>query len=418
MSAAEGQPINRPRCGEGEEVRSSKVPLVAGARPFLVERFFARHEFTAEFMLGSSDAEAWTARSLLELARARGDEKAATEWAEVNLGYTESSGHPELRAAIAGLYGNNIEADQVLCVVPEEGIFMTMSTLLSPGDVVVAMMPAYQSLYELARAKGCTVRKWEGTYTKGIGFSFSIDGLRKALDGEETVRMVVTNFPHNPTSWMPTPAEHAELISICRQRQLLLFSDEMYWGMALEHGEPESSCSRYEHAITLSGLSKPYGLPGLRVGWIATRDTDVMAKLRQMKDYVTICGSAPSEVLAIIALRHGRALLERAWETTRKNRELFKAFCAQFPELFEYAPEPSAGLTLFVVLRGWAAQMGAQAFADWCVEAASCVLVPSDCFEAPEPPAVRIGLGRANFPEALERLRSCLLKTKDGPKGS
>jgi len=181
--------------------------------------------------------------------------------------------------------------------------------------------------------------------------------------------------------------------------------------------EPVSSCVRYERAITLSGLSKPYGLPGLRVGWLATQDAEALAKLRQMKDYVTICGSAPSEVLAIIALRHREALLQRAQATTICNRELLRAFCAEFSGLFEWADEPCEGLTRFVVLRGWAAKMGSQGFADWCVQEASCVLVPSDCFEFPDPPAVRFGIGRTNFEEALERLRSRLrlVGSSDGP---
>lgn len=227
--------------------------------------------------------------------------------------------------------------------------------------------------------------------------------------------MVVANFPHNPTSWMPSPAEHSELVSECRKRNALLFSDEMYWGTAVAPGGPEteSSCVRYERAITLSGLSKSYGLPGLRVGWLATQDAEAMAKLRQMKDYLTICGSAPSEALAIIALRHGEALLQRALATTRRNRELLRAFCEEFPGLFEWAPEPREGLTRFVVLRGWAAQMGSQGFADWCVREASCVLLPSACFEFPDPPAVRFGIGRTNFPQALDRLRSRLRDVPD-----
>lgn len=388
------------------------VELVAGTRPFLVERFFAKHEFTAEYMLGSSDAEAWSVAELLQLAATRGDTKASAEWADLKLGYTESPGHPELRRLIASIYGGPIGPEQVICIVPEEGIFIAMSTLLAPGDVVVAMMPAYQSLYEVARGRGCTVLPWSGSYVPGRGWAFEIEALRKVLEDSSAgeVRMVVTNFPHNPTSWMPTAVEHAELVSICRQREILLFSDEMYWGVAAEGSGPtESSCVRYEGAVTLGGLSKPYGLPGLRTGWLATQSKEVMAKLRHMKDYVTICGSAPSETLAIIALRHREALLARSRDVSQRNRAHFKAFCEEFHQLFEWAPEPSVGLTAFVVLRGWAAKMGAKGFADWCVEKASCVLVPSDCFDLFDPPAVRVGLGRKNFPEALAQLRKHLM---------
>mmetsp|Transcript_70098 Transcript_70098/g.217749 ORF Transcript_70098/g.217749 Transcript_70098/m.217749 type:complete len:415 (-) Transcript_70098:66-1310(-) len=407
-----------PTPAAAEPATGAAPQTVAGARPFLVERFFARHEFTAEYMLGSSDAESWTVRELLELAASRGDTAATREWEEVHLGYTESPGHPELRRAAAELYGGPIGPDQVLCVVPEEGIFLSMTALLAPGDAVVAMAPAYQSLHEVARAKGCTVHQWRATYEATAGWSFSLATLREVLAAAgKGVRMLVVNVPHNPTSWMPTPAEHAELVSICEERGLLLFSDEMYWGLApTEDGPPVSGCRRYNRAITLSGLSKPYGMPGLRVGWLATQDAEVMAKLRHLKDYTTICGSAPSEILAIIALRHGEALLARARETTARNREHLAAFCAEFSDLFEWAPKGPQGVCIFVMLRGWAARMGSAAFAEWCVSAASCVLVPSESFEEPTP-AVRVGVGRKNFPEALARLRTHLLAARDGPEG-
>jgi len=327
-SVENGPPCKRPRAG-GEDADDR----VAGTRPFLVERYFAKHEFTAEYMLGSSDAESWSVKELLELAAARGDTAAASEWASLGLGYTESPGHPELRKLIADVYDETITSEEVICMVPEEGIFVSMSTLLSLGDVVVAMMPAYQSLYEVSRARGCVVKPWSGKYKQGKGWTFELDDLRRALDDESAgkPRMVVTNFPHNPTSWMPTPAEHDQIVSMCRSRGgLLLFSDEMYWGLNAESSSPiRSSCCRYEHAITLSGLSKPYGLPGLRVGWLATQDKQVMAQLRHMKDYVTICGSAPSKALAMIALRHRQALLARARDISQENREHFKRFCEE-----------------------------------------------------------------------------------------
>merc|ERR1711971_332400 len=160
--------------------------------------------------------------------------------------------------------------------------------------------------------------------------------------------MVISNFPHNPTSWMPTLDEHVELIRLCESAGALLFSDEMYWGSILgQANRPISSCVRYRRAITLSGLSKPYGMPGLRLGWLATQDAEVNSKIAQMKDYVTICGSAPSEILGIIALRHGDAILARSHELQSRSRDLLKSFCAEFSEILEWAPEPSIGITAF-----------------------------------------------------------------------
>jgi len=387
----------------------SEEEVVGGVRPFLVERFFAKHEFSSEYILGASDAETWSVKELLELAAKEGDDKAAQEWENMTLGYTESAGHPELRSAVAQLFGEPIKSDNVICIVPEEGIFITMSTLLKPDDVVIAMKPAYQSLYEIARGKGCKIRNWEAQYREN-GWMFDVDDLEKIFKEEPSAKMLVANFPHNPTSWMPSLEEHSRVVELCRQREMYLFSDEMYWGMALQKEPlPKSSALRYEKSIVLGGLSKPYGLPGLRIGWLVTRDNSAMAKFAQMKDYVTICGSAPSEILALIGLRHGQKLIERAWRVTNENRQHLKEFCEEFSDVLEYKPEPSKGLTMFVVLKGWAAEMGSEGFADWCVEAGSCVLVPSSCFEI-STPAVRVGLGRLNFKEGLARLGDCFRK--------
>jgi len=171
--------------------------------PFALERYMAPREFRARRSLSSSDCEAVVMAELV----AGADAEVRDMWRDLRLGYTESQGHPLLRREIAALY-RGVDADEVLEVVPEEGIFLAMTALLSPGDQVVVTWPGYQSLYELARSIGCQVTRWEpdpGTWR------FDPARLRALVAGAGRVAMVVVNFPHNPTGWLPAADEMAEI---------------------------------------------------------------------------------------------------------------------------------------------------------------------------------------------------------------
>ena len=167
--------------------------------PFKLERYFAQHEFTAQYLLSPSDCESLALHDLLQLA----DPDSLTLWNELRLGYTESPGHPLLRAEVARLYRNMTPAD-VLIAAPEEAIFIAMQTLLKPGDQVVTMLPAYQSLYEIARSIGCEVTPWT-LELGGDGWRLDLDRLERSLT--DRTRLLVLNFPHNPTGYLPSRAE-------------------------------------------------------------------------------------------------------------------------------------------------------------------------------------------------------------------
>ena len=149
------------------------------------------------------------------------------------------------------------------------------------------------------------------------------------------------NFPHNPTGFLPTAADWYRLIELARRYNLYLFSDEMYWQLENESDNRlEPAADLYEKGITLSGLSKSYGLPGLRIGWLASRDEAVLRNCARLKDYTTICSSAPSEILAIIALRAKETIIERNRELIRNNTRLAAEFFKSYPSSFRWLPPP------------------------------------------------------------------------------
>lgn len=253
--------------------------------PFRLERYFARHEFNAPHLLCVSDCQSMSAGELLDL------EPGSREALErLWLGYTESPGGHGLRAGIAGLYDGFGPANVLAHVGAQEAIFTFAQACLSPGDHVVVQVPCYQSLSQVAETVGCTVTPWVAREENG--WIPDLDELER-LAGPG-VKAIFVNSPHNPTGSRLDAAAMERVARIAAGRGCLLFSDEVY--RFLEYGEASvarPACELYERAVSLGVMSKSLGLAGLRVGWAACRDTGVLAAMAQVKDYTTICGSAP-----------------------------------------------------------------------------------------------------------------------------
>ncbi|MCY3977757.1 MAG: aminotransferase class I/II-fold pyridoxal phosphate-dependent enzyme [Chloroflexi bacterium] len=358
--------------------------------PFKIENFFRQHEFSAPYGISQSDTEPLTLDELLGYASPERRRQFEKLW----LGYTETQGHPELRAAIADMHVG-IGADDALEVVPEEGVFLPMSRLLAAGDHVVAMQPSFQSLWEIARATGCELSFWQQRRTDA-GWHFDVDEL-EALIRPDT-KMLIINFPHNPTGYLPSQADFQRIVELARRQNMILFSDEIY--RFTEHDESlrlPSACELYERAIVLGGLSKCFGLPGLRVGWLITRDADLLHKLQEMKSYTTICGSAPSEILALIALENWRALTARSSEIVRGNIGYCRDFFGRYSELF-WLSYPKCGT---ITLAELTADMPVAEFANAAVAEQGLMVLPADVMLF-EGNYFRLGLGRTTLPHALE----------------
>lgn len=369
--------------------------------PFRLERYFAQYEFSTPYLLCSSDCESLALRDLLALEPDALEALTGT-W----LGYTESRGHPLLREAIAGLY-REISAPEVLVHSgAEEAIFLFLNALLDPGDHVIVHWPCYQSLYEVANAIGCQISLWSGDPQQG--WKLDVEKLERLL--RPNTRAVLVNCPHNPTGGSMDRESWDALDRLSRKHGFVVFSDEVYSGLEYrETNRLPAFCDVNEMAVSLNVLSKSYGLAGLRIGWIATRNADILERMAAWKDYTTICNSAPSEQLGLIAVRHREQLVERNRQLIARNLALLEAFFARHAGRFDWL-RPTAGPIAFPRLRE-----GGNA-ADFCrnlVEQAGVLLLPGELY-APEYSAhFRIGFGRANLPEALARLED-FVEGRDG----
>jgi aspartate/methionine/tyrosine aminotransferase len=360
--------------------------------PFEIERFYERWEFSAELMLSSSDCESREISALLEL-----EPGAEDRLRSLRLGYTEVPGSPELREAIAASY-ETIAPDDVLTVAAaEEGIFIAYHALLGPGDHAVVEVPSYGSALNLARSTGAEVTPWERRFSDG--WAYDLDALEHALRPD--TRFVYVNSPHNPTGSQMTAEEQRRLVELVAERGAVLFSDEVYRG--LEHDASArlpAACDLYERALSLNTVSKSYGLPGLRVGWLACRDRSLLAQLRELKLYTTICSSAPSELLVALALRHSGRLIGEARALVLENLPALTAFLARHEELLEWVP-PVAGPIGFPRVRD---ERDVRAWCEEVAEVSGVLLLPGYVYA--EPRHVRMGYGRAGLGEAIARLEA------------
>ena len=306
--------------------------------PFALERFFARTEFTARHLLATSDCEGLALEELLALAAP----DLLARWHGLHLGYTESEGSSELRAEVAGLY-ESVSGDAILVSAPEEAVFLFMNALLDPGDHVVCTFPGYQSLYQLAVSLGCEVSFWEPREQARWRFD---PGRLESLIRPHT-KLVVWNFPHNPTGALPSQEEFQAMLDAAAKVGAWVFSDEMY---RLLEPSPEkrlpAAVDRYERAVSLAGMSKVFGLAGLRIGWLAAHDQALLERCKAIKDYTTICSSAPSEMLALIALRARDDLLEKHRLRLLQNIETASAFFTRQADAFSWVP-PEGGTVCF-----------------------------------------------------------------------
>ncbi len=367
---------------------------------FALERYFARWEFAVDYLLCASDVQGYPMTGLLALA----DDETQGLWDGLTLGYTESTGHPLLRREIASLY-DTLEAGDILVFAgAEEGIFCLINVLLGPGDHAVVTWPGYQSLYEIARAAGADVTLHE--LRENAGWALDLDLLRRQIT--PSTRLIVVNGPHNPTGMLPDRATFDGLVGLADETGAYLLLDEVY--RFLEFDEDDrlpAGADATTRGVSLGVMSKSFAMPGLRIGWLASHDRDLLARCAAFKDYTTICSSAPSEILALIGLRARDTVLARSRAIVRANLDLLDGFFEDWPDRFSWV-RPRAGSVGFPRLR-----VPGVTIDDWAaglVEAEGVLLLPGSQFGYGGN-HFRLGFGRTDLPVALERLETYAART-------
>ncbi len=364
--------------------------------PFEIELFFAQYEFSTPHILCASDCESMSVETLLTLA-----DMSLAELGDLHLSYTESQGHPELRRLVAAQYGSGISADQVVMLgAPEEGIYLLMRALLEPGDHVVVLTPAYNSLLNIAQHISGNVGQWAIQQTAD-GWWLDLKKLEDLLSPQ--TKLLIVNFPHNPTGFLPSEEMFQAIVDLAQRNGVWLFCDEMYRGLELDgRSTLPSAVTLYDKAVILAGLSKVHGLPGLRTGWLIICDKALRDNLINWKHYTTICAAVPSEYLAMAALRAQGKLVARNRKIIHKNLQVAEAFFARWPDLFLWR-RPFAGSVALVEIH----LPDVTAYCHQLAREGGVLLLPGKYIGCPEQ-FVRWGFGRTSFSASLSHYEAYL----------
>ena len=367
---------------------------------FKLETFFSKWEFKAKYHMCASDMESMTLQDLLNL----GTEQDKEDWNQLNFKYIETYGSPKLRSVVANSY-SKLSSENILAFAgAEEGLYVAMHCILKKDDHAIIITPNYQSS-ETIPASICDV--------SGIGleannnWNLDVQKIKDAI--RPNTRLISINFPHNPTGKVISKQTLNDLIDIVRQRGIYLFSDEVYRLMERNNNiRLPQVADLYEKGLSLNVMSKSYGLPGLRIGWIASQDLNLLHQMEKMKHYLSICNSSPSEFLAVIALQASADILSRNHKIIDDNLKLLNPFFAQNRDLFEWN-EPDGGCIGYPKYLG---SEGVMAFCERLIKEHGIMLLPGSIYDSANGPSpsnhFRIGYGRKAMKEGLRKFQEVL----------
>ncbi len=364
---------------------------------FKLEEYLTQYEFNLPYLLCCSDAESFTMAEVL--SQANREEQAL--WADLSLKYTEPFGHPLLRKTIAQTMYQSMHDENILCFAgAEEGIYCALYALCEPGDHVIVFTPCYQSLKEIPRIRGCEVSTID--LKEENAWRISLDEIKKNI--RSNTKCVVMNFPHNPTGQVLSQEDLTELVTLLDDYGIWLFSDEVYreLGTPSQHWASPAADS-YNKALSLGVMSKSFGMAGLRVGWIAGQNKPILHAIKRIKDYVSICNSAPSEILSLIALRHKDYFLNRNNQIVSKNLALLDQFFLKFTDRFRWV-RPEGGCIGFV---NYLHDESTDSLCERLAKKHGILLMPASIYEC-NSNHFRIGFGRRNMPEVLALFESAI----------
>ncbi|PWR74401.1 aminotransferase class I/II-fold pyridoxal phosphate-dependent enzyme [Methanospirillum lacunae] len=365
-------------------------------RDFRLERYMAQHEFSAPFLLCSSDCETLSIQDLLTF-----EDQSYENFLNLKLGYTEAPGSPELREEISAWYNAIDSNDVIVTSGAEETIFIAMHVLLRSGDHVIVQMPAYQSLHEIPKSIGCHVSPWHMVEKNGA-WHLDLEILHDLIT--PNTKVLVINSPHNPTGYQFSASDWAEIEKICSDHSIFIISDEVYRG--IEHN-PDTALNPMadmsESALSIGVMSKSLGLAGLRIGWVASQNEEFRKKFQAFKDYTTICNSGPSEYLARLALKYKDQIIKNNLSIIHENMDILHTFFKSYADQVTWSA-PIAGSTAFPRL---VSDTPVETFCDKVRKDTGVLLLPGTVFHV-ETPHFRLGYGRKNMPDILGRFEQYL----------
>ena len=305
--------------------------------PFVMERMMSKFENYVDFNLSESGVHPMTLRELMTLAG-----RSVDELGEVLINYPQANGTPELRQIIANLY-KGAGVDNVLVTTgAAEANYLTIHTLLEPGDEMALMAPNYQQVWGVAVNRGVKVTPFHLAEDKG--WALDIDSLKRAVTPR--TKLIAVCNPNNPTGRIMTSAEMDAVVAEAARVGAWLLADEVYGGAERESDvQTPSFYGRYDKVIAIGSMSKAYGLPGLRTGW-AVGPADTLDEMWARHEYITITTTMMSDKLTAIALSPTvrPKVLARTRKFIRDGYPVLTEWAAKHGNMFSVFPSQAAAI--------------------------------------------------------------------------
>ena len=352
--------------------------------PFRLERWFVEFEFVPGIRnLTASGPYDATTQEVLALE----DEGTTERYLNLGLGYIENPGRESLRQTVSSLYTTLKAEDIQITSGASEALFLLTWSLMEPGANIVVEEPCYENLPGVASALGFEVRRLP--LRMEDGWRPNLEQFARLID--EKTRLIYLVHPHNPTGSTLQVEEMQAIARMAERVGALVVNDELFRLIALD-GEPTPSIIDVaENAICIGDMTKPWGLGGLRIGWIASHNHQLLQRVSEARDYSTMCSSAPGEFLAEVALRHASQLIAPRLTAARANRERLAQAIALAKAHFQGLPawqHPQASYTAFVQL-----PFPAEPFCRHLALERRILLLPGSVFGPAYENFIRVGLG-------------------------
>lgn len=368
--------------------------------PFQLERWMTKYEVNVKWDIAESGIFPMSTAELLDLLPQPERDATLQRLLDTRLGYSEAPGSLELRSLLAATYRDTGPENVLVTTGAIEANFLAFNVLLDPGDHVVAVYPAYQQLYSVPRAIGCEVSLWR--LRPENDFRYDLDELELLVTPK--TKLIVVNTPHNPTGAMLTEAELGRVYALAESLGAHVLCDEAYRWLDIPGGTTFSPPIRDfgDSGVSVGTFSKPFGLPGLRTGWLAG-PAEFIAQCWWMRDYITLSPGKLNDALAVLALRRREQIVARTQGIVAKNLETARRWFNDNAGVASWTP-PRGGL---LALMHYDLDIPSQTLADRLAAEYSVMLAPGSAFGYEH--YLRIGIGQdpAVFAEGLARTASC-----------
>jgi aspartate/methionine/tyrosine aminotransferase len=353
--------------------------------PFALERWMTRHELNARYNIAESGILPLRLVDLLGWLPEDERQTILDRLLEMRLDYCEAVGTHELRSLIAATYAGCGPDNILVTAGAIEANFLLFNALLDAGDHVIAPYPAYQQLYSVPRALGCEVSLWN--VGPESGYRHDVDALARLV--RPNTRLIVVNTPHNPTGSVLSPEGARRVYALAESVGARVMGDEVYRWLTVPGGDPIAP-PMFEQGpggISVGTMSKPFGLPGLRIGWMAA-PTDVVSACWAMRDYVSLSPGKLNDFIAQLALRHRERIIERNTGIVTANLATVADWIARRAGFLSWTP-PRGGL---LALLRYELALSSLELADTLATEHGVMLVPGSAFGCEH--HLRIGLGQ------------------------